>query len=133
MKNIENRLLLVLSGILLTLLLIFGISFISPYNNSKRNIFTTALVNKKYNINKININIKSTGDLTLYNYVDFWGGEYFDGNNYFYFPVDNVKVNEFINKSQEIISLEKIRKDELLCARLQRDCVDLGVGVEYEV
>lgn len=108
MKNIENRLLLVLSGILLALLLIFGISFISPYNNSKRNIFTTALVNKKYNINKININIKSTGDLTLYNYVDFWGGEYFDGNNYFYFPVDNVKVNEFINKSQEIISLEKI-------------------------
>lgn len=25
------------------------------------------------------------------------------------------------------------QKDELLWARLQRDCVDLGVGMEYEV
>ena len=33
----------------------------------------------------------------------------------------------------DFISLEEIRKDDLLWARLQRDCVDLGVGMEYEV
>ena len=33
----------------------------------------------------------------------------------------------------DFMSLEEIRKDELLWARLQRDCVDLGVGMEYEV
>ena len=38
-----------------------------------------------------------------------------------------------VENTSNFISLEEIRKDELLCARLQRDCVDLGVGMEYEV
>ena len=33
----------------------------------------------------------------------------------------------------DFVSLEEIRKDELLWDRLQRDCIDLGVGMEYEV
>ena len=38
-----------------------------------------------------------------------------------------------VENTSDFISLEEIRKDELLWARLQRDCVDLGVGMEYEV
>ena len=38
-----------------------------------------------------------------------------------------------VKNTSDFISLEEIRKDGLLWARLQRDCVDLGVGMGYEV
>ena len=38
-----------------------------------------------------------------------------------------------VENTGDFISLEEICTDELLCARLQRDCVDLGVGMENEV
>ena len=38
-----------------------------------------------------------------------------------------------VENTSDFVSLEEIRKDELLWARLQRDCIDLGVEVEYEV
>ena len=37
-----------------------------------------------------------------------------------------------VENISDFVSLEEIRKDELLWARLQRDCVDLGVGMEYD-
>ena len=42
-------------------------------------------------------------------------------------------ITGVVENPRDFISLEEIRKDELLWARLQRDCVDLGVEVEYEV
>jgi hypothetical protein len=42
-------------------------------------------------------------------------------------------ITGVVKNTGDFISLEEIRKDELLWARLQRDCVDLGVGMEYEV
>ena len=38
-----------------------------------------------------------------------------------------------VENTGDFISLEEIRKDELLWARLQRDFVNLGVGMEYEM
>ena len=38
-----------------------------------------------------------------------------------------------VKNTRDFISIEEIYEDELLWARLQRDCVDLGVGMEYEV
>ena len=42
-------------------------------------------------------------------------------------------ITGVVENTIDFISLEEIRKDELLWARLQRDCVDLGVGMENEV
>ena len=42
-------------------------------------------------------------------------------------------ITGVVENTSDFVSLEEIRKDELLWARLQRDCVDLGVEVEYEV
>ena len=42
-------------------------------------------------------------------------------------------ITGVVENTSDFVSLEEIRKDELLWARLQRDCVDLGVGMEYEV
>ena len=42
-------------------------------------------------------------------------------------------ITGVVKSIDDFMSLEEIRKDELLWARLQRDCVDLGVGMEYEV
>ena len=42
-------------------------------------------------------------------------------------------ITGVVKNTSDFVSLEEIRKDELLCARLRRDCVDLGVGMEYEV
>ena len=38
-----------------------------------------------------------------------------------------------VENTSDFVSLKEIRKDKLLWARLKRDCVDLGVGMEYEV
>ncbi len=38
-----------------------------------------------------------------------------------------------VENTGDFFSLEEICTDELLCARLKRDCVDLGVGMENEV
>ena len=42
-------------------------------------------------------------------------------------------ITGVVENTSNFTSLEEIRKDELLWARLQRDCVDLGVGMEYEM
>ena len=42
-------------------------------------------------------------------------------------------ITGVVKNISDFISLEEIRKDELLWVRLQRDCVDLGVRMEYEV
>ena len=42
-------------------------------------------------------------------------------------------ITGVVENTSNFISIEEIYKDELLWARLQRDCVDLGVGMEYEV
>ena len=42
-------------------------------------------------------------------------------------------ITGVVENTSDFVSLEEIRKDELLWARLQRDCVDLGVGMENEV
>ena len=41
-------------------------------------------------------------------------------------------ITGVVENISDFISLEEIRKDELLWARLQRDCVDLGVGMEMD-
>ena len=43
------------------------------------------------------------------------------------------KFSDFGNQVVECFTNKEICKDELLWARLQRDCVDLGVRMEYEV
>ena len=42
-------------------------------------------------------------------------------------------ITGVVENTSDFMSVEGIRKDELLWARLQRDCIDLGVGMEYEV
>ena len=42
-------------------------------------------------------------------------------------------ITGVVENTGDFISLEEICTDELLWARLQRDCVDLGAGMEYEV
>ena len=37
-----------------------------------------------------------------------------------------------VENTSDFVSLKEIRKDELLWDRLQRDCIDLGVGMEYD-
>ena len=41
-------------------------------------------------------------------------------------------ITGVVKNTGDFISLEEIREDGLLWARLQRDCVDLGVGMEYD-
>ena len=42
-------------------------------------------------------------------------------------------ITGVVENTSDFMSLKEIRKDELLWDRLQRDCVDLGVGMEYEM
>lgn len=106
MKNTNTKFLF-LSGILTSLILIFLLTFINAGSESKRHNVTTALLNPKYKLSKISFSTKD--EITvLHNCDDFWGGEYFDGNETIYFPVDEYKISEFIEKSREIISLEKV-------------------------
>lgn len=68
--------------------------------------------------------------------VEFTGEIYYDPIiGHFATMINGViyDITGVVKNTRDFISLEEIRKDELLWARLQRDCVDLGVGVEYEV
>ena len=41
-------------------------------------------------------------------------------------------ITGVVKNTNNFVSLEEIRKDELLWARLKRDCVDLGIGMGYD-
>lgn len=67
--------------------------------------------------------------------IEFMGAIYYDSIvGHFATMIDGVlyDITGAVENTGDFISLEEIRKDELLWARLQRDCVDLGVGVEYD-
>ena len=68
--------------------------------------------------------------------MEFSGEIYYDPIvGHFATMIDGVMydITGAVENTSDFVSLEEIRKDELLWARLQRDCVDLGVGMEYEV
>lgn len=67
--------------------------------------------------------------------MEFAGEIYYDPIvGHFATLIDGVMydITGVVENTSDFISLEEIRKDELLCARLQRDCVDLGVGMEMD-
>ena len=68
--------------------------------------------------------------------MEFAGEIYYDPIvGHFATMIDGVMydITGVVENTSDFVSLEEIRKDELLWARLQRDCVDLGVGMKYEV
>ena len=68
--------------------------------------------------------------------MEFAGVIYYDPIvGHFATTIDGVMydITGVVENASNFMSLKEIRKDELLWARLKRDCVDLGVGVEYEV
>ena len=67
--------------------------------------------------------------------MEFAGEIYYDPIiGHFATMIDGVMydITGVVNNTSNFVSLKEIRKDELLCARLQRDCVDLGVEMEQE-
>ena len=68
--------------------------------------------------------------------MEFDGVIYYDPIvGHFATMIDGVMydITGAVENTGDFISLEEICTDELLWARLQRDCIDLGVGMEYEV
>ena len=68
--------------------------------------------------------------------MEFAGEIYYDPIvGHFATMIDGVMydITGAVENTNNFVSLEEIRKDELLWARLRRDCVDLGVGMGYEV
>ena len=68
--------------------------------------------------------------------LDFSGEIYYDPIvGHFATMINGVlyDITGVVKNTGDFISLEEICTDELLWARLQRDCVDLGVEMEYEV
>ena len=68
--------------------------------------------------------------------MEFAGEIYYDPIvGHFATMIDGVMydITGAVENTSDFVSLEEVRKDELLCARLRRDCVDLGVGMENEV
>ena len=67
--------------------------------------------------------------------MEFTGEIYYDPIvGHFATKIDGAMydITGAVENTSDFVSLKEIRKDELLWARLQRDCVDLGVGVEYD-
>ena len=67
--------------------------------------------------------------------MEFAGEIYYDPIvGHFATMIDGVMydITGVVENTSDFVSLEEICKDELLWARLQRDCVDLGVGMEMD-
>ena len=68
--------------------------------------------------------------------MEFAGEIYYDPIvGHFATMIDGVMydITGVVKNTSDFTPLEEIYKDELLWARLQRDCVDLGAGMENEV
>ena len=68
--------------------------------------------------------------------IEFMGAIYYDPIvGHFATMIGEVlyDITGVVENTDDFISIEEIYEDGLLWARLQRDCVDLGVGMEYEV
>ena len=68
--------------------------------------------------------------------IEFMGAIYYNPIvGHFATMIDRVlyDITGVVENTSDFISIEEIYKDELLWARLRRDCVDLGVGMGYEV
>ena len=68
--------------------------------------------------------------------IEFAGEIYYDPIvGHFATKIDGAMydITGAVKNTSDFVSLEEIRKDELLWARLRRDCVDLGVGMGNEV
>ena len=68
--------------------------------------------------------------------MEFAGEIYYDPIvGHFATMIDGVlyDITGAVENTGDFISLEEICTDELLWARLQRDCIDLGVEMENEV
>lgn len=120
----------VLSLTLIVLVLIYILSFISLKNSSKHNTVTTALLNPKYEISEVNIYHKDYGNLSLHNYADFWGAEFYNNQDYIYFAADSKQVNDFIKKAQQIVDLDKITQSKKDIFSLY-DLTDNAVTVSF--
>ena len=67
--------------------------------------------------------------------MDFDGEIYYDPIvGHFATMINGVlyDITGAVENTGDFISLEEICKDELLWARLKRDCIDLGVGMEMD-
>ena len=67
--------------------------------------------------------------------IEFMGTIYYDPIvGHFATMIDGVMydITGVVENTSNFVSREEICKDELLWARLQRDCVDLGVEMEYD-
>ena len=67
--------------------------------------------------------------------MEFTGEIYYDPIvGHFATMIDGVlyDITGAVENTGDFVSLKEIRKDELLWARLRRDCVDLGVWIEYD-
>ena len=67
--------------------------------------------------------------------MEFAGEIYYDPIvGHFATMIDGVMydITGVVENTSDFVSIEEIRKDGLLWARLQRDCVDLGVGMEMD-
>ena len=108
MKNIKyNKTLAVQILIFLFLTILFLIS-LKPSESRNKNMTKSALLNSKYEISKISIFNKSTGQLDLIQYDSFWGGIYTNEEKSVYFPARKNIIDEFIDCSKKIIDLNKI-------------------------
>ena len=86
MKNIKyNKTLAVQILIFFFLAILFLIS-LKPAESRNKNMTKSALLNSKYEISKISIFNKSTGQLDLIQYDSFWGGIYTNEEKSVYFP-----------------------------------------------
>ena len=68
--------------------------------------------------------------------IEFMGAIYYDPIvGHFATMINGVMydITGVVENTGDFISLEEICTDELLWARLQRDCIDLGVEMENEV
>ena len=68
--------------------------------------------------------------------IEFMGAIYYDPIvGHFATMIGEVlyDITGVVENTSNFISIEEIYKDELLWPRLLRDCMDLGVEIEYEV
>lgn len=107
----KNKVLLILVFILSIFVLMFFLSLINKNNSKNKNIIESALVNKKYSIEKISIK-DNFNTLNFYKYENFWGAQFIQNQNeisQINFPVEQNLINEFLADSKSIRHINVVK------------------------
>ena len=123
MKKLNDRILFILSSVLLCLMMIFALSFFTGEKKLKIKSRQSALLNPKYNITGFTVSALDS-QLKAKNIDGLWCAELSKNDECLYLRMDKGFVNNFISFCQKVSDFNIITESVTSSSKLKNYCLD---------